>query len=49
MKVILEDLNNEKYNLNLSEEQVELVKWMVRKDVIYNVEVIDEMDWEDIE
>ena len=48
MKVIIEDLNNEKYSLNLSEEQVKLVKWLTRKDFIYNVEVIEEMDWEDI-
>ena len=48
MKVIIEDLNNEKYSLNLSEEQVKLVKWLTRKDFIYNVEVIEEMDWGDI-
>ncbi len=48
MKVIIEDLNNGKYNLNLSEEQVKLVKWLAGKDFIYNVEVIEEMDWEDI-
>lgn len=48
MKVIIEDLNNTTYNVNLTKEQVELVKWMVERDIIYNAKVIDEMKWEDI-
>lgn len=49
MKVIIADLNSNMYNVNLTEEQVELVKWMAKRDIIYNAEVIDEMKWEDIE
>ncbi len=49
MKVIIEDLNNTIYNLNLTKEQVELVEWMADRRIIYDVKVIDKMKWEDIE
>lgn len=49
MKVIIEGLDAKEYNLNLSEEQIKFAHWLVNNDILYNVNVIDEMDWEDIE
>lgn len=48
MKVIIEDMNIEKYNLNLSEEQIKFAHWLVDNDILYDIKIIDEMDWEDI-
>lgn len=49
MKVIIEDLNSEKYNLNLSLGQIKFANWLVNNDIIYDVKVIDDMEWEEIE
>ncbi len=48
MKVIIEDLNGEKYNLILSLEQIKFAQWLVNNDILYDIKVIDDMDWEDI-
>lgn len=49
MKVIIEDLDNNTYNVNLTKEQIKFAHWLVENDILYNVEVIDEMNWVDIE
>lgn len=48
MKVIIEDLNCKEYNLELTKEQVEFAKWLYDKDILYKLQVIDKMEWEDI-
>lgn len=48
MKVIIENLNGRTHNLNLSEEQVRFARWLVNNDILYDIKVIDKMDWEDI-
>lgn len=48
MKVIIENLNGRTHNLNLSEEQVRFARWLVNNDILYDIKVVDEMDWKDI-
>ena len=48
MKVIIENLNGRTHNLNLSEEQVRFARWLVNNNILYDIKVIDKMDWEDI-
>lgn len=48
MKVIIQDMNNYTYNLNLSEEQIKFARWLAGNDILYYIKVIDEMDWDDI-
>ncbi len=48
MKTIIKDLNAETYNLNLSEEQIKFARWLVNNDILYDIKVVDEINWEDI-
>lgn len=48
MKVIIVDLNCEKHNVNLSEEQIKFAHYLVNNGILYDIKVIDEMEWEDI-
>ena len=48
MKVIIEDLDNNVYNINLTKEQIKFAHWLVNNDILCDVKIIDEIDWEDI-
>lgn len=48
IKTIIEDQNGMKYNLILTESQVKFAKWLTINNVLYNIEVIEEMKWEKI-
>ena len=49
MKVIVYDMDWNSYNLNLTLEQIDFAKWLMNKEVLRDVKVIDEMEWEEIE
>lgn len=48
MKTIIYDMDSRSYNLNLTQEQIEFAKWLMNEDILCDVKVIDEMEWDEI-